>query len=49
MKKNEEGGSVVAGATSAGVYSNLDELLVFDPKTILPCFVVMGLVGFFAH
>ena len=40
VKKNEEGGSV-AGATSAGVYSNLHELRVFDPKAILPCSVVM--------
>ncbi|KAG9156349.1 hypothetical protein Leryth_009213 [Lithospermum erythrorhizon] len=29
----------VAGAT--GVYSNLDELYVFNPKAILPCFVVV--------
>ena len=29
----------VAGA--AGVYSNLDELYVFNPKAILPCFVVI--------
>ncbi|KAL2926692.1 hypothetical protein RDABS01_000311 [Bienertia sinuspersici] len=39
----EAGGSEeydsVAGAT--GVYSNLDELYVFNPKAILPCFVVI--------
>lgn len=29
----------VAGAT--GAYSNLDELYVFNPKAILPCFVVI--------
>lgn len=29
----------VAGAS--GVYSNLDELYVFNPKAILPCFVVI--------
>ncbi|XP_009587911.1 uncharacterized protein [Nicotiana tomentosiformis] len=29
----------IAGA--AGVYSNLDELYVFNPKAILPCFVVI--------
>lgn len=29
----------VAGAV--GVYSNLDELYVFNPKAILPCFVVI--------
>jgi hypothetical protein len=29
----------VAGA--AGLYSNLDELYVFNPKAILPCFVVI--------
>ncbi|WOK94617.1 hypothetical protein Cni_G03322 [Canna indica] len=35
----EEYDSVVAGAS--GIYSNLDELFVFDPKAILPCFVVI--------
>lgn len=44
VKKSPElGGSEeydsVAGAT--GVYSNLDELYVFNPKAILPCFVVI--------
>lgn len=50
VKKNVEGsvgnGNVgmeeydsVAGAV--GVYSNLDELYVFNPKAILPCFVVI--------
>ncbi|GMH00278.1 hypothetical protein Nepgr_002117 [Nepenthes gracilis] len=28
-------------ATGAGVYSNLDELYVYNPKAILPCFVVI--------
>lgn len=28
-------------AGSAGVYSNLEELLVFNPRAILPCFVVV--------
>ncbi|RWW29185.1 hypothetical protein BHE74_00017599 [Ensete ventricosum] len=28
-------------AGMAGIYSNLDELFVFDPKAILPCFVVI--------
>lgn len=28
-------------ANVAGVYSNLDELSVFNPKAILPCFVVI--------
>ncbi|KMT20001.1 hypothetical protein BVRB_1g000240 [Beta vulgaris subsp. vulgaris] len=44
VKKSPEGGGAeeydsVAGAT--GVYSNLDELYVFNPKAILPCFVVI--------
>ena len=26
---------------SAGVYSNLEELVVFNPRAILPCFVVI--------
>ncbi|KAL0326230.1 UNVERIFIED_CONTAM: hypothetical protein Sradi_5192300 [Sesamum radiatum] len=43
VKKNPEGNmedyDSVAGA--AGVYSNLDELYVFNPKAILPCFVVI--------
>lgn len=25
----------------AGIYSNLEELVVFNPKAILPCFVVI--------
>nr|ADE77090.1 unknown [Picea sitchensis] len=29
----------LAGQT--GIYSNLDELFVFNPKAVLPCFVVM--------
>lgn len=28
-------------AGSAGVYSNLEDLLVFNPRAILPCFVVI--------
>jgi len=44
VKKNGGGGSEecdsVAG-TSAGVYSNLKEHFVSDPKAILPCFVVI--------
>ncbi|KAM6543751.1 hypothetical protein CsatB_008198 [Cannabis sativa] len=43
VKKNMEGSmeeyDSVAGAV--GVYSNLDELFVFNPKAILPCFVVI--------
>ncbi|CAK9139850.1 unnamed protein product [Ilex paraguariensis] len=43
VKKNMEGSGEeydsVAGA--AGVYANLDELYVFNPKAILPCFVVI--------
>lgn len=44
VKKSPEGGGSeeydsVAGAT--GVYSNLDELYVSNPKAILPCFVVI--------
>lgn len=30
-----------SAAGAAGVYANLDELFVFDPKAILPCFVVI--------
>ncbi|KAJ4848202.1 hypothetical protein Tsubulata_005363 [Turnera subulata] len=36
---NKEDYDSVAGAV--GVYSNLDELYVFNPKAILPCFVVI--------
>ncbi|KAK6114810.1 hypothetical protein DH2020_007079 [Rehmannia glutinosa] len=43
VKKNPEGNledyDSVAGAV--GVYSNLDELYVYNPKAILPCFVVI--------
>ncbi|KAL3641309.1 hypothetical protein CASFOL_016277 [Castilleja foliolosa] len=43
VKKNTDGNledyDSVGGA--AGVYSNLDELYVFNPKAILPCFVVI--------
>ena len=37
--EGEEEYDSVAG--SAGVYSNLEELLVFNPRAILPCFVVV--------
>ena len=42
----EENSNVSAGsydslAAYAGVYSNLEELVVFNPKAILPCFVVI--------
>lgn len=47
VKKNVDGGGgggleeydSVAGA--AGLYSNLDELYVSNPRAILPCFVVV--------
>ncbi|KGN50968.1 uncharacterized protein LOC101220433 [Cucumis sativus] len=43
VKKSSEGSmedyDSLAGA--AGMYSNLDELYVFSPKAILPCFVVI--------
>ncbi|XP_061357993.1 uncharacterized protein LOC133302254 [Gastrolobium bilobum] len=43
VKKNTEGGveeyDSVAGPV--GAYSNLDELYVFNPRAILPCFVVI--------
>lgn len=43
VKKSMEGTveeyDSVAGAV--GLYSNLDELYVFNPKAILPCFVVI--------
>ena len=43
VKKSLEGGleeyDSVAG--EVGVYSNLDELYVFNPRAILPCFVVI--------
>ncbi|THG05511.1 hypothetical protein TEA_016583 [Camellia sinensis var. sinensis] len=49
VRKNGEGGGgdgeVVEEydslAVAAGVYSNLDELYVFNPRAILPCFVVI--------
>lgn len=28
-------------SSGVGIYSNLDELYVFNPKAILPCFVVV--------
>ncbi|XP_030446973.2 LOW QUALITY PROTEIN: uncharacterized protein LOC115669928 [Syzygium oleosum] len=44
----EDGGAAAMAAGSydsvaghAGVYSNLEELFVFNPKAILPCFVVI--------
>ncbi|XP_066344905.1 uncharacterized protein [Miscanthus floridulus] len=39
VSEEEEEYDSVAG--SAGVYSNLEELLVFNPRAILPCFVVV--------
>ncbi|XP_051124041.1 uncharacterized protein LOC127246616 [Andrographis paniculata] len=44
VKKNPADGNLedydsVGGA--AGVYSNLDELYVFNPRAVLPCFVVI--------
>ncbi|OEL37581.1 hypothetical protein BAE44_0001400 [Dichanthelium oligosanthes] len=38
-EEEEEEHDSVAG--SAGVYSSLEELLVFNPRAILPCFVVV--------
>ncbi|CAI0382728.1 unnamed protein product [Linum tenue] len=35
------GGAYDSVAGSAGVYSGLEELFVFNPKAILPCFVVI--------
>ncbi|KAI3432018.1 C2H2-type domain-containing protein [Psidium guajava] len=35
------GGSYDSVAGHAGAYSNLEELFVFNPKAILPCFVVI--------
>lgn len=35
------GGSYDSVAGYAGVYSNLEELVVFNPRAILPCFVVI--------
>lgn len=34
-------GSYDSVAGSGGIYSNLEELVVFNPKAILPCFVVI--------
>lgn len=43
VKKNVEGGTEEYDSVGGGVgaYSNLDELYVFDPRAILPCFVVI--------
>lgn len=41
VEEEEEEYDSVAGATTTGVYSNLDELYVFNPRAILPCFVVI--------
>ncbi|KAH1057506.1 hypothetical protein J1N35_035571 [Gossypium stocksii] len=46
VKKNMEGSledydSVTVAGGDVGAYSNLDELYVFNPKAILPCFVVI--------
>ncbi|KDP36933.1 hypothetical protein JCGZ_08224 [Jatropha curcas] len=35
------GGSYDSVAGCAGIYSNLEELFVFNPRAILPCFVVI--------
>ncbi|XP_010539850.1 PREDICTED: uncharacterized protein LOC104813789 [Tarenaya hassleriana] len=35
------GGAYDSLAVNGGVYSNLEELLVFNPRAILPCFVVI--------
>ncbi|KAF5740851.1 putative nucleic acid binding protein [Tripterygium wilfordii] len=37
----EETGSYDSVAGYAGIYSNLEELFVFNPRAILPCFVVI--------
>lgn len=37
----EEGVSYDSVAGYAGIYSNLEELTVFNPRAILPCFVVI--------
>jgi hypothetical protein len=34
-------GSYDSVAGCAGIYSNLEELIVFNPRAILPCFVVI--------
>lgn len=43
VKKSTEGNleDYDSMAAAMGVYSNLDELYVFNPKAILPCFVVI--------
>ncbi|CAN1127260.1 hypothetical protein LINPERPRIM_LOCUS29509 [Linum perenne] len=38
---DDVGGAYDSVAGPAGVYSNLEELFVFNPKAILPCFVVI--------
>ncbi|OMO75410.1 putative nucleic acid binding protein [Corchorus olitorius] len=38
---NVSAGSYDSVAAYAGVYSNLEELVVFNPRAILPCFVVI--------
>lgn len=35
------GGAFDSVAVNAGVYSNLEELVVYNPRAILPCFVVI--------
>lgn len=40
-EENLSGGSYDSVAQYAGMYSNLEELLVFNPRAILPCFVVI--------
>ncbi|KAL3736661.1 hypothetical protein ACJRO7_025579 [Eucalyptus globulus] len=43
VKKNMEGSmeEYDSAAGACGLYSNLDELYVFNPRAILPCFVVI--------
>lgn len=38
-------GSYDSVAGCAGIYSNLEELVVFNPRAILPCFVVIYKTG----
>lgn len=42
VPEDESGsGSYDSVAGAAGVYTNLDDLVVYNPKAILPCFVVI--------
>ncbi|KAG7587168.1 Zinc finger C2H2-type [Arabidopsis thaliana x Arabidopsis arenosa] len=38
---SSSGGTFDSVAVNAGVYSNLEELVVYNPRAILPCFVVI--------